>query len=139
VRVYGDPARGDNTPAFRLTTKGRDIYILARDGAVLSRTNGPSGWDYAHGWHIIGFGTRANSRHLVSLDEAADGVDTGQGWVHDLDHGTRRMWAGGGEPSSERLASLTRIEPEPIVADEVDYANPRFEDFDPRAAQEAGY
>ena len=109
VRAYGDPARGDDTPAFRLTTKGRETFILARDGAIIRHgSNGQDRPDYdMHKWHVLGFGTRANSRRIVTLDEAADGAETGQGWVHDLDHGTHRMW---GSPSDRRLASITRIE-----------------------------
>lgn len=106
IKVYGDPGLGDSEPAYRMTTKGRDTYILARDGAVLSRTDGPGGWDYAHRWHIVGFGTRANSGTLIGLTDAAEGANVGQGWIHDLDHGTHGMW---GSPRLDKLASITRI------------------------------
>ena len=108
LEAYGDPARGDSVPVFRMTLKDRTTYTLARDGAVLARSDGPNGWQYAHGWHIVGFGTRMQSQSLVTLSEAADGADTGQGWVHDLDHGTYRMWS---MPSGHRLARIERLAP----------------------------
>ena len=44
-------------------------------------------------WRIVGFSTRHNAYRIVTLAEAAAGEPIGQGWVHDVDHGTRRMWA----------------------------------------------
>lgn len=54
-------------------------------------------------WMILGIGTRHTSRHLVSLSAAAGGASIGQGWVHDRDHGTHRMWA---MPTSRRAVSV---------------------------------
>jgi hypothetical protein len=106
IRAYGEPGLDDSTPAYILTLHDRTVYTLARDGAVLARTDGPNGWNYAHRWHITGFGTRPNSGHLVSVEDAANGADIGQGWVHDLDHGTHRMWA---SPSTQRAASVRPV------------------------------
>ena len=56
-------------------------------------------------WRILGIGKRAHSAHLVSLADAANGADIGQGWIHDLDHGSHRMWC---NPSSRRATRVTR-------------------------------
>lgn len=58
------------------------------------------------GWMIVGFTTRLNAHHVITLAQAAEGADIGQGWVHDLDHGTHRMW---GHPSYRRAVKVTRI------------------------------
>ena len=57
-------------------------------------------------WCIVGFTRRHHSRHMITLAEAANGADFGQGWVHDVDHGTRRMW---GMPAYRRAVKVTRI------------------------------
>jgi hypothetical protein len=36
------------------------------------------------------------------------GANIGQGWVHDLDHGTHRIW---GSPTGHRFGSLIRFHP----------------------------
>lgn len=83
------------------TTKG-NTYYLDDGGAVVARSNGPQGWDYSGKWVILGFGKRYHSRSLVSLQEAVSGEDIGHGIIHDLDHGTHRVWHG------ERLGSITK-------------------------------
>lgn len=75
---------------------------ITRDcvGRDYRRTPDPS-------WRIAGIATRFNARWLVSLAAAADGANIGQGWIHDVDHGTARMWA---NPSYRRAVRVTRIE-----------------------------
>lgn len=82
---------------FRLTTHNRVDYVLDDEGFVVSRTNGPEGWDYKNGWRILGFLKRANSGLdlMVSLPDAANGADIGHGYVVDWDHGYTRVWMGG--------------------------------------------
>lgn len=87
---------------YVMHTKHGTRYELAENGAVLARSDGPAGWDYSGRWIITGFTTRHNAHHLVTLAAAADGAEVGQGWVHDLDHGTHRMWGG------DRLARISR-------------------------------
>jgi hypothetical protein len=80
-------------------------YLLADDGAVLGRSNGPVGWDYSGRWIITGFAKRSHSAHAVPLQAALTGEDFGFGYVRDLDHGTPRQWG-------ERVVSLYRVEPD---------------------------
>lgn len=91
---------------YVLTTKANVRFELDADGAVLTRTDGPEGFAYSGKWIILGATTRWNARHIVTLAELADGADFGQGWIHDLDHGTHRVW---GNPSSRRLKSVYRV------------------------------
>jgi hypothetical protein len=91
---------------YRMTTTRGTIYVLAENGAVLSRSNGPKGWDYSGKWVILGATTRFNARAIIGLSEIAENGIPGQGWIHDLDHGTHRSWG------SERMRSLQIIERE---------------------------
>lgn len=79
-------------------------YVLAEDGTIL--------YDqvrhyrsYSGQWRIIGISKRHHSHDMVSLEDAANGANIGQGWVHDLDHGTHRMWA---MPKDRRATSVVR-------------------------------
>jgi hypothetical protein len=83
------------------TTRGA-TYTLDDEGYVLDRSNGPRGWDYAHGWQIIGIAKRHHSRWIVPLFRAVTD-DTGHGIIHDLDHGTHRLWG------NERMRSLVKV------------------------------
>jgi len=91
-----------NRPAYRLWIKGGWYFILAEDGTILfdSERNYTS---TSGEWKIIGIATRHNSHRLVSLKAAANGEPIGQGWVHDLDHGTHRMW---GMPKHHRAVNV---------------------------------
>lgn len=90
---------------YRMETKGHDYYLLAEDGGILR--DGSRGMEFSgENWKIIGFTTRHNSSHIITLQEAIDGASIGQGWVHDLDHGAHRMWAA---PSTRRAVSITRL------------------------------
>jgi len=78
--------------AFDIRLKSGARFLVAENGRILydgDRNMGP----FSEEWRIIGFTTRHNARRLITLQEAADGMPIGQGWVHDLDHGTHRMWA----------------------------------------------
>ena len=90
-----------------MRTKDGTRYVLDDDGAVLARSDGPRGWDYSGKWKIVGFKKRAHSHATVSLADALDGFDVGQGWVIDWDHGTYRMWA---HPTGRRLAYLAHLD-----------------------------
>lgn len=81
-------------------------YITDDGGAVLSRTDGPAGWDYSGEWIIRGFYRRWNGG-FVSLRSAVNGSDIGHGFVADVDHGYLRVWGGGGRRAA-RVVLLTR-------------------------------
>ncbi len=91
---------------IRMTLKDGTRYDLDDNGNVLARSDGPQGWDYSGKWRILGFTTRHHSRHIITLADALAGADVGQGWIHDLDHGSHRMW---GSPTGRRLASLAKV------------------------------
>lgn len=93
--------------SYRMITTRGNVYTLADDGRVLACSNGPKGWDYSGKWVIVGFTKRHHSRAVLPLDAVLKGGDVGQGWVHDLDHGTRRVWG------TERLRSLVKIADDP--------------------------
>jgi len=96
---------GRQRRGYRMALRDGTVYVLDADGFVLARSDGPAGWDYRRGWRIVGFATRWNAAHVIPLRDAI-GADTGQGWVHDWDHGTHRMW---GSPTGRRLATLERL------------------------------
>ncbi len=56
-------------------------------------------------WQITGITRRLHSRHAVSLEDAANGADIGHGLIHDIDHGTRRMWA---SPTGRRAVKVEK-------------------------------
>lgn len=92
-------------PVYRMTTKGHDYYLLDQDGGILR--DGSRGMEFSgENWKIIGLTTRFNSSHIITLQEAINGVNIGQGWVHDLDHGTHRMW---GSPSTRRAIKIETL------------------------------
>lgn len=91
---------------IRMTLKDGTWYDLDDGGAVLRRSDGPDNWDYSGNWIIVGFKTRHNSTATVSLREALNGADVGQGWIVDKDHGTYRLW---GSPSGRRLSRIERV------------------------------
>lgn len=92
---------------YRLTLKHG--YVIVDDSKRIARDVN-TGRDYrcipSDNWYIVGIGTRANARDLVLLAAAADGANIGQGWVHDVDHGTRRMWV---MPRHRRVVKVERI------------------------------
>lgn len=102
-RVYAD---ADDGSALRMELKNGEVYILDLDGQVLQRSDGPQGHSYSGQWRIIGFTRRSNAHQIITLQEVLAGENFGQGWIHDVDHGTRRMW---GHPTGRRLARLDRI------------------------------
>jgi len=93
-------------PGYRITCK--QGYVLTDLAGNIAEDH--VGRDYvrvpANDWRIVGIATRANSQRVISLAAAADGESIGQGWIHDLDHGTRRMW---GHPSYRRAIKVERI------------------------------
>lgn len=89
---------------YVIRTSQGNTYNTDDNGAVISRSNGPEGWDYGQNWVILGTSTRHNAHHVNRLaDVAADAGLLGQGWVHDVDHGQRRMWG------NERAVSVQKV------------------------------
>jgi len=95
--------------AFVMTLKDASYFIVAADGGILfdsarnyTRTNDGQ-------WNIVGIGRRWNSGNLYSLADCAKHGKRiiGHGFVHDRDHGTRRMW---GMPKSRRVVDVETIE-----------------------------
>jgi hypothetical protein len=88
--------------------------ITLKSGYILTDINGRITLDAAgrhyecaprDDWKIVGIGKRHHSAFLVSLAQAAAGESIGQGWVHDVDHGTHRMWA---MPTSRRAVKVEK-------------------------------
>lgn len=87
---------------YTMVLKSGAVWKLGDDGRVLydgDRNMGP----FSEKWRVIGFSTRHNAHRVISLQEAAEGEPIGQGWVHDMDHGTHRLW---GHPSDRRAVSI---------------------------------
>ena len=87
--------------------KDHSVWYLRDDGAVVY--DGTRGMRFGEGtdtWRILGFSTRHHARRVITLPEAADGAELGQGWVHDLDHGTHRLW---GMPVTKRVVKVWRV------------------------------
>lgn len=86
--------------------KDDSTWVLGSECDVLH--DGTRNMDFAAlgTWKILGFTKRHHSREIISLAEAANGADLGQGWVHDLDHGTHRIWC---QPSNHRAVSVREI------------------------------
>lgn len=100
-----DQARAAATYALRL--KDGSIWYLDADGGVLWDGSRGMGWEAPHtSWRITGFTTRHMGHYQITLDRAAQGEALGQGWVHDLDGGTHRMWC---MPSLHRAVSVSRL------------------------------
>lgn len=82
-------------------------YVLTDDDGNIAEDH--VGRDYVRtpdpSWRIVGFTRRHHSHRIITLAQAAAGTDIGQGWVHDVDHGTRRMW---GHPSYRRAVRVTQ-------------------------------
>lgn len=92
---------------FRIALKAGHVDTDARGRIVHDYSAGRNYRCAPHdSWRIVGIATRHLSRALVSLAEAADGASIGQGWVHDLDHGTHRTWC---MPRSNRAVKVRRI------------------------------
>jgi hypothetical protein len=84
------------------TTQG-NRYLLADDGRILDRSNGPASWNYSGLWRITGIKLRCHSHHSIPLEDAVDDGRFGHGVVLDIDHGTYRQWG------SERVRSFRRV------------------------------
>ena len=69
--------RGDT---WRINTKG-EFYVSGR---------------FSPGWRIYGIASRWNGRPSLwpVIKRAADRGKVVEGYMHDIDHGTRRFWAG---------------------------------------------
>jgi hypothetical protein len=101
----------DTRTRYILTLRSGAKYELDSDGAVLYRTDGPDrSWNYGGRWRILGLAAQWDHGYTVSLAAAAAGVPFGEGYVHDIDHGTRRVW---GHPDDRRAASVRDILPVP--------------------------
>jgi hypothetical protein len=89
--------------------------ITCRQGYILTDANGRIIEDHVgrhykcephDGWRILGFSRAFSSAPLITLDAAASGAPLGSGYVHDLDHGTHRVW---GNPDYRRVVKVERI------------------------------
>lgn len=93
---------------YRLTLK-QGAYVITDDSKRIVR-DVDTARDYrrvpSDTWYIIGIGRRHHSRELISLASASDGADIGQGWIHDIDHGTHRMWC---MPKHRRVTKVERV------------------------------
>jgi hypothetical protein len=91
---------------YEMRLKDGSTWIISSECDVLH--DGSRHTDFAGlgTWKILGITKRFNSHKIISLAEAADGADLGQGWVHDLDHGSYRVWR---QPSNRRVVSVRRI------------------------------
>jgi hypothetical protein len=91
---------------YRITCKSG--YVITDDeGRIMEDHVGRHYVCAPHdGWRIIGFTRRHHSAQIIGLTAAAHGADIGQGWVHDIDHGTRRMWA---MPKDRRAVKVEAI------------------------------
>ncbi len=88
---------------YTMTTTRGNTYTLDQDGKVTARSNGPKGWQYSGQWIILGAATRHHANRWATLEQIIQtGNIPGQGWIHDLDHGTHRVWG------MERMKQLTR-------------------------------
>jgi hypothetical protein len=94
---------------YRITLKAGFVETDAH-GHIMRDYDPTSGRDYRRApdgsWMILGFATRHHAQTIIGLEEAANGADIGQGWVHDWDHGTHRMW---GMPKHRRAVKVERI------------------------------
>jgi len=86
----------------------RGYFALAADGGILYDSD-RNYYSDGIGWKILGIATRHNSSYIIPLEEAANGANIGQGWIHDLDHGTHRMW---GSPSYRRAVKVVIASPD---------------------------
>ena len=91
--------------AYILTTRDGGRFTLSASGAILKDHD--RGLEFSgESWRILGFTKRHHSRDIIPIEAAARGEDIGQGWVHDLDHGTHRMW---GHPTGRRAVSVRPV------------------------------
>lgn len=92
---------------YKMRLKDGSEWILGPDGGVLYDGSRHIKFNSPHeNWKIAGFSVRHNASRIITLSEAADGASLGQGWVHDFDHGSRRMW---GSHSNHRVLSVEAI------------------------------
>lgn len=91
-------------PTYRLHCKA-GYFDLAADGTILYDSSRNYRSDSGK-WRVVGFGTRFNSQFIVPLDAAANGANIGHGFVHDLDHGSHRVWM---MPRDRRAVSVERL------------------------------
>lgn len=96
---------------FVITLKAGARFYCADDGGIIfdgERKYASSG---SRSWAILGFSRRWNANYMIPLAEIADmpaeeqAKALGHGIVHDLDHGTHRIW---GSPSGNRAVKVER-------------------------------
>ena len=70
-------------------------YIL-NDAGEIRRTDGQ--WEFSGQWRLFGLTQRWNARHVEVWTSLKARLDAGErsieGYVHDIDHVTHRMWGG---------------------------------------------
>lgn len=88
---------------YRIRLKSFQYFDVDDAGRVMYDSERGYRCEPHDGWKILGFSRRHHSYHLVTLEQASTGADLGHGFVHDLDHGTQRMWA---HPSDQRATKV---------------------------------
>ena len=92
---------------YRLTLKSGAYVVTRADGSIRYDSERHYLREATPDWRIIGIGSRFNSRQLATLAECADTpTRIGQGWVHDYDHGARRVWC---MPKHRRVVRVERL------------------------------
>jgi hypothetical protein len=94
---------------YVMTMKDRSYFIVAEDGGILFDSARQYNRLNDGQWNIVGIGRRWNSRDLYSLEDCAKHGKRviGHGFVHDRDHGYRRVWM---MPRTQRVVSVEIIE-----------------------------
>ena len=93
---------------YRIILKNGAVFDTDAAGNILLDGERNMRFDPAsgHEWRILGFTTRHNAHRVIDLEAAASGEDIGHGWVHDMDHGTHRVW---GSPAWRRAVRVERF------------------------------
>lgn len=96
---------------FRITLKDGAFVDTDTDGRIVRDYDPTSSRDYRceprDAWKIVGITKRFHSRDVATLSDCAhDASYIGQGWIHDIDHGTRREWC---SPKHRRATRVTYI------------------------------
>lgn len=91
-------------PGYVIYLKNGSHFVTDEAGNILFDGDRKMSFPPDGAWKILGFARRHNAHSIqVTLREAADGADLGQGWVFDRDHGTTRMW---GMPAYRRAVRV---------------------------------
>lgn len=94
--------------AYGMRLKDFSVWYLDSNGGVLYDGSRAMSWEAPHTtWRILGFSKRFHSHTVIKLANSI-GEDLGQGWIHDFDHGTHRVW---GSPRARKIDAVWRVNP----------------------------